>query len=80
MEGQLQSDTETAPKFDGDGSDVWPFGRGDMEHPILGEVAGGFEEVSASAVARVAFRTLDGVDLVVAFATLFLFAVGSRGS
>ena len=36
---------------------------GDMEHPILGEVAGGFEEVLASAVTRVAFTTLDGVDL-----------------
>ena len=39
-----------------------------MEHPILGEVAGGFEEVLASAVTRVAFSTFDGVDLVDAFA------------
>ena len=35
----------------------------DMEHPSLGEVMVGLEEISASATTRAAMATLDAVDL-----------------
>ena len=64
------SDTETAASLGGgDGSDDGGHSDvADSEHPILGEVAVGFEKVLASAVTRVAFSSLDAADLVDVFA------------
>ena len=66
-----ESDTETMPSVGGspedssedDGhSDVE-----DMQHPILGEVDAGFEEILASPATRAAFTSLDSVNLMEVF-------------
>ena len=61
-----ESDTETVPSVAGSGEVTDDDGLSDvndMEHPSLGEVIAGLEEISASATTRAAMATLDAVDL-----------------
>ena len=61
-----ESDTETVPSVAGSGEVTDDDGLSDvndMEHPSLGEVMVGLEEISASATTRAAMATLDAVDL-----------------
>ena len=65
-----QSDTETVPSVGDSSEDSDDGGHSDvenMQHPILGEVAAGFEEILASPATRAAFSSLDAVDLMEIF-------------
>ena len=61
-----ESDTETVPSVAGSGEVTDDDGLSDvndMEHPSLGEVIAGLEDISAFATTRAAMATLDAVDL-----------------
>ena len=63
-----QSDTETVPSAGGSSEDSDDGGHSDVEdvqHPILGEVAAGVEEILASPVTRAALTSLDAAYLMV---------------